>query len=91
MEKCGDLYEKRAIISLLFTRCSYEHFLRIALGISTSYTSFVTSEKESRRKSISVERTFHPTGDISLLIEVIILLFFILEDLNFYAMQDEFH
>uniref|UniRef100_A0A9J2Q302 DNA polymerase kappa n=1 Tax=Ascaris lumbricoides TaxID=6252 RepID=A0A9J2Q302_ASCLU len=70
VEKCGDLYEKRAIISLLFTRCSYEHFLRIALGISTSYTSFVTSEKESRRKSISVERTFHPTGDISLLIEI---------------------
>uniref|UniRef100_A0A915A9B2 DNA polymerase kappa n=2 Tax=Parascaris TaxID=6254 RepID=A0A915A9B2_PARUN len=70
VEKCGDLYDKRAIISLLFTRCSYEHFLRIALGVSTSYTAFFTSEKESRRKSISVERTFHPTGDIGLLLEI---------------------
>ncbi|KHN71579.1 DNA polymerase kappa [Toxocara canis] len=70
VEKCGDLYEKRAIISLLFTRCSYEHFLRIALGISTSYTAFVSPEKESRRKSISVERTFHPTGDMKLLLEI---------------------
>ncbi|VDK45627.1 unnamed protein product [Anisakis simplex] len=68
IEKCGELYEKRAVLSLLFTRCSLEHFLRIALGISVSYTAQNTS---SKRKSISVERTFHPTADLHLLIKIL--------------------
>lgn len=71
IEKCGDLYEKRAYLSLLFSQRSFEHFLRIALGISSSYTAFFTTDRESRRKSISNERTFHPTNDMKKLLEII--------------------
>ncbi|VDN95078.1 unnamed protein product [Brugia pahangi] len=39
LEKCVDLYERRGIISLLFTQRSYEYFLRIALGISQTLES----------------------------------------------------
>lgn len=69
IERCGDLYEKRGLLSLLFSQRSARHFLRIALGISTSYTAFFSTEKE-RRKSISNERTFHPTRDLAALLEI---------------------
>uniref|UniRef100_A0A1I7V9P9 DNA polymerase kappa n=1 Tax=Loa loa TaxID=7209 RepID=A0A1I7V9P9_LOALO len=39
LEKCGDLYEQRGIISLLFTQRSCEYFLRIARGISHTLES----------------------------------------------------
>ncbi|VDN01991.1 unnamed protein product [Thelazia callipaeda] len=67
METCGDLYEHRGLISLLFSQSSYEHFLRIALGIADVFTS----DHKSRRKSISCERTFHPTTDAKVLFEML--------------------
>lgn len=67
LEKCGDLYEQRGMVGLLFTQFNYEYFLRIALGIFHVYTA----DRKSRRKSISTERTFHPTGDLTALLEVI--------------------
>ena len=33
---CQDLWEKRELLFLLFTECSYEYFLRVALGIGSS-------------------------------------------------------
>ncbi|EJD75452.1 CBR-POLK-1 protein [Loa loa] len=65
LEKCGDLYEQRGIISLLFTQRSCEYFLRIARGISHVFSV----DRKIRRKSISTERTFHPTGDLGALLE----------------------
>lgn len=65
VEKCGDLYEQRGLISLLFTQFSYEYFLRIALGISHVFSA----DRKTKRKSISIERTFHPTGDLGVLFE----------------------
>eukprot|EP00794_Sanderia_malayensis_P020641 gene20641-22676_t len=53
---CLDLYEKREILYLLFSRISFEHFLRISLGISE--TSFDTG---AERKSMSTETTFSDT------------------------------
>uniref|UniRef100_A0A0N5ATE3 DNA polymerase kappa n=1 Tax=Syphacia muris TaxID=451379 RepID=A0A0N5ATE3_9BILA len=57
---CGDLYEKRAILSLLFSQKTLEHFICIALGIKS---------KEYRRKSISNEKTFQATSDLKKLQE----------------------
>lgn len=68
LEKCGDLYERRGIISLLFTRLNYEYFLRIALGISHVFSA----DRKTERKSISTERTFHSTGDLGTLLEVML-------------------
>ncbi|MCP9265680.1 DNA polymerase kappa [Dirofilaria immitis] len=65
LEKCGDLYVQRGIISLLFTQFNYEYFLRIALGISPIFSA----DRRSKRKSISTERTFHPTGDLKILLK----------------------
>ncbi|VBB26917.1 unnamed protein product [Acanthocheilonema viteae] len=67
LEKCGDLYDRRGIISLLFTQLNYEYFLRIALGISHVFSV----DRKTRRKSISTERTFHPTGDLGVLLETL--------------------
>uniref|UniRef100_A0A8R1TSM8 DNA polymerase kappa n=1 Tax=Onchocerca volvulus TaxID=6282 RepID=A0A8R1TSM8_ONCVO len=67
LEKCGDLYERRGIISLLFPQSNYEYFLRIALGISYVFSA----DRRSKRKSISTERTFHPTGDLKILLETL--------------------
>ncbi|VDP11201.1 unnamed protein product [Onchocerca flexuosa] len=67
LEKCGDLYERRGLISLLFKQSNYEYFLRIALGISYVFNA----DRRSRQKSISTERTFHPTGDLKILLETL--------------------
>ena len=33
---CGDLHEKRALLLLLFSAVSFQHFLRVCLGIGSS-------------------------------------------------------
>lgn len=35
VKTCHDLWEKRELLCLLFTECSYEYFLRVALGIGS--------------------------------------------------------
>lgn len=37
---CHDLWDKRDLLYLLFTECSYEYFLRVALGIGSDSVSF---------------------------------------------------
>ncbi|KAK0408434.1 hypothetical protein QR680_003955 [Steinernema hermaphroditum] len=69
VEKCGDLYEKRGAIRLLFSELSWDWFMRVALGISNASNG--KSEKESYRKSISVERTFQPQENIASLLQII--------------------
>ncbi|XP_078677989.1 DNA polymerase kappa-like isoform X2 [Branchiostoma floridae x Branchiostoma belcheri] len=50
---CTHLYEQRAVLSLLFSPLSSSHLLRVALGLGATRI-----ERESERKSMSVERTF---------------------------------
>eukprot|EP00058_Branchiostoma_floridae_P020844 XP_002606334.1 hypothetical protein BRAFLDRAFT_67577 [Branchiostoma floridae] len=50
---CTHLYEQRAVLSLLFSPVSSSHLLRVALGLGATRI-----ERESERKSMSVERTF---------------------------------
>ncbi|CAG9535391.1 unnamed protein product [Cercopithifilaria johnstoni] len=72
LEKCGDLYEWRGVIGLLFTQLSYEYFLRVALGIFHVFSA----DRKTRQKSISTERTFHPTGDLGALLEEMLSRYF---------------
>uniref|UniRef100_A0A8R1DFB5 DNA polymerase kappa n=1 Tax=Caenorhabditis japonica TaxID=281687 RepID=A0A8R1DFB5_CAEJA len=60
----GDMLLKKSILPLCFSPLAQESFLRIALGLSGR-----PSASDPRRKSISVERTFTPTSDFSLLCE----------------------
>ena len=55
---CGDLYEKRGMILLLFKPATAHFLLRISLGIGES----MLSSKESPRKSMSSETTFEDTS-----------------------------
>ena len=56
--KCGDLYEKRELLYLLFSEISFQHFIRISLGISSTMV-----DNESERKSMSAETTFQDICD----------------------------
>ena len=51
--KIQELYEKRAQLKILMTDCSFQHFLRIFLGLGSTEL-----EAKSDRKSRSTERTF---------------------------------
>ena len=33
---CGDLYERRALLFLLFSSVSFQHFLRVCLGMGST-------------------------------------------------------
>ena len=55
---CGDLWEKRGLLCLLFSECSYDYFIRVALGIGSNWQG-----DGSERKSVSCETTFRPSGD----------------------------
>ena len=55
--KCGQLMEKKELLYLLFSEISFQHFMRISLGISST-----TLDNESEQKSMSLETTF---GEIS--------------------------
>ncbi|XP_053557369.1 DNA polymerase kappa isoform X2 [Bombina bombina] len=50
---CTDLYQQRALLSLLFSEISWHNFINISLGIGSTHI-----EKDGERKSISTERTF---------------------------------
>nr|CAB3265009.1 DNA polymerase kappa-like [Phallusia mammillata] len=58
VKTCGDLYERRADLFLLFSNISCNFFFRTALGCSSSRL-----EGDSERKSISTERTFNTISD----------------------------
>ncbi|CAI5444792.1 unnamed protein product [Caenorhabditis angaria] len=54
----GDMLKKKGILPLVFSPLSQESFLRIALGLPHR-----PSNSDSKRKSVSVERTFQSTSD----------------------------
>ncbi|XP_034955387.1 DNA polymerase kappa isoform X1 [Zootoca vivipara] len=51
---CSELYQQRALISLLFSETSWRNFLEISLGLSSTHL-----ERDGERKSMSTERTFN--------------------------------
>ncbi|NXR03416.1 POLK polymerase, partial [Sagittarius serpentarius] len=50
---CSELYQQRALLSLLFSEASWRNFLDISLGLGST-----NLEKDAERKSMSTERTF---------------------------------
>ncbi|CAH6787548.1 Polk [Phodopus roborovskii] len=50
---CMELYQQRALLSLLFSETSWHYFLHIALGLGSTNLA-----RDGERKSMSVERTF---------------------------------
>ncbi|NXN06779.1 POLK polymerase, partial [Indicator maculatus] len=50
---CSELYQQRALLSLLFSEASWRNFLEISLGLGSTHL-----EKDGERKSMSTERTF---------------------------------
>ncbi|KAF3821765.1 hypothetical protein GH733_009807, partial [Mirounga leonina] len=49
---CTELYQQRALLSLLFSETSWHHFLHISLGLGSTHLA-----RDGERKSMSVERT----------------------------------
>lgn len=50
---CTELYQQRALLSLLFSETSWHYFLHISLGLGSTQLA-----RDAERKSMSVERTF---------------------------------
>ncbi|NXE13697.1 POLK polymerase, partial [Lophotis ruficrista] len=50
---CSELYQQRALLSVLFSEASWRNFLDISLGLGSTHL-----EKDGERKSMSTERTF---------------------------------
>ncbi|XP_075266967.1 DNA polymerase kappa isoform X1 [Opisthocomus hoazin] len=50
---CSELYQQRALLSLLFSEASWHNFLDISLGLGSTRL-----DKDGERKSMSTERTF---------------------------------
>nr|XP_035147277.1 DNA polymerase kappa isoform X4 [Callithrix jacchus] len=50
---CTELYQQRALLSLLFSETSWHYFLHISLGLGSTHLT-----RDGERKSMSVERTF---------------------------------
>ena len=63
--KCGDLYEKKELLYLMFSEISFQHFIRISLGISSTFL-----DNESERKSMSAETTFQEISDPEKLLQI---------------------
>lgn len=55
VQTCEDLYKQRALLHLVFSQTMSQSFLRISLGIGSTYLS-----NDSERKSISTERLGKP-------------------------------
>ena len=60
VQTCGDLYEKRAEIRLLFSELSFEFYLAVSQGIGSSR---IEPPEDRERKSISTETTFSDNSD----------------------------
>uniref|UniRef100_A0A0N5CEC0 DNA polymerase kappa n=1 Tax=Strongyloides papillosus TaxID=174720 RepID=A0A0N5CEC0_STREA len=59
---CEDIYKNRGILKLVFSEINWTFLIRTYLGIGHTITE--SSKEDSKRKSISVERTFKETGDV---------------------------
>eukprot|EP00038_Savillea_parva_P021162 m.33613 g.33613 ORF g.33613 m.33613 type:complete len:786 (+) comp5035_c0_seq2:97-2454(+) len=65
VSECAHLYHKRHLLYVLFSRKSFDFFLRSSLGIASanSGASAFAEASEVGRKSISTERTFRAISD----------------------------
>lgn len=59
----GDLWDKRLVLNRLLTPCIHDFYLRVALAVPSTAAAGEEDEEESRRKSISFERTFKATAE----------------------------
>ncbi|CAM9984183.1 unnamed protein product [Lampetra fluviatilis] len=50
---CAHLHRQRALVALLFSEGSCQHFLRISMGLGSTHV-----DRDGERKSMSTERTF---------------------------------
>ncbi|XP_066091016.1 DNA polymerase kappa isoform X2 [Saccopteryx bilineata] len=50
---CTELYQKMALLSLLFSETSWHYFLHVSMGLGSTHLT-----RDGERKSMSVERTF---------------------------------
>ena len=56
VKTCADLYESRNELFLLFSKSSFQYFLRVSLGVGA--IPDVDGDSKEERKSMSCERTF---------------------------------
>ena len=64
---CGDLYQKRAEIKLLFSNLNFEFYMEASQGLGE--TSLQSAE-EREQKTVGVEKTFKDTSDKETLLEI---------------------
>ena len=64
---CGDLYQKRAEIKLLFSNLNFEFYMEASQGLGE--TSLQSAE-EREPKSVGVEKTFKDTADRETLMDI---------------------
>ncbi|OXB66293.1 hypothetical protein ASZ78_004242, partial [Callipepla squamata] len=55
---CSELYQQRALLSLLFSEASWRSFLDISLGLGSTHLEKYALVLDGERKSMSTERTF---------------------------------
>jgi len=68
VQTCGDLYLKRAEISLLFSEGSSQFYLAVSQGIGSTK---IEPPEERERKSISTETTFRASSDRETLLQIL--------------------
>ena len=64
---CGDLYQKRAEIKLLFSNLNFEFYMEASQGLGETS---LQSVEEREQKSVGVEKTFKDTSDKETLMEI---------------------
>ena len=67
VKTCGDLYEKRAEIKLLFSNLNFEFYMEASQGLGDTA---LQSVEEREQKSMGVEKTFKDTSDKETLLEI---------------------
>lgn len=70
---CGDIWERRGALNLIFKPATADFLLRVSLGVGKHFFMFSSDSSTSSsddRKSISCERTFRETGDLDFLTEL---------------------
>ena len=64
---CGDLYQKRAEIKLLFSNLNFEFYMEASQGLGETTLKPV---EEREQKSMGVEKTFKDTSDRETLMDI---------------------
>ena len=67
VKNCGDLYQKRAEIKLLFSNLNFEFYMEASQGLGETSLQPV---EEREQKSMGVEKTFKDTSDRETLMDI---------------------